>query len=509
MAHVLEDNWRSRPTSKIPFLWKSYLYQLQQAAPIPKRIVCNYELQTKEEYMFLLNGFLISHVVLYTITLKAEGSRPSHYGREFHGKISREEADRLLQEGDGCYLVRESQRANGQYTLSMRFGGITKNFRLYYDGKHYVGEKRFDTIQDLVADGLITLYLEAHAGEYIAMMCVESRYEDSPYMTLNSYKRRRLKKNKHRQSLNSHKDRSLGKSDSNHIDSSDSCEKATSEINVSPSRDTLANDIDVQQFQKPHSFKVHNFKGLPWCDFCGNFMWGLIAQGVKCEDCGFSAHKHCSEKVPNECLPDLKYVKRMFGVDLTTLVKAHNTLRPLVVDMCIKEIENRGLEVEGLYRVSGFSDEIEAVRLAFDKDGENADISPLVYEDIHVITGVLKLFFRLLPIPLITFEAYSYFINAIKRSSQELQLEGLKEALSLLPPAHYQTLKFLMAHLNRVAEKRKQNLMTPQNLSTVFCPTLLRSPEIGTAPDHQLSAWHLEKDVIEMLISHQKKLFER
>ncbi|XP_023217593.1 N-chimaerin-like isoform X2 [Centruroides sculpturatus] len=200
------------------------------------------------------------------------------------------------------------------------------------------------------------------------MMCVESRYEDSPYMTLNSYKRRRLKKNKHRQSLNSHKDRSLGKSDSNHIDSSDSCEKATSEINVSPSRDTLANDIDVQQFQKPHSFKVHNFKGLPWCDFCGNFMWGLIAQGVKCEDCGFSAHKHCSEKVPNECLPDLKYVKRMFGVDLTTLVKAHNTLRPLVVDMCIKEIENRGLEVEGLYRVSGFSDEIEAVRLAFDKD---------------------------------------------------------------------------------------------------------------------------------------------
>ncbi|XP_023233173.1 N-chimaerin-like [Centruroides sculpturatus] len=144
----------------------------------------------------------------------------------------------------------------------MRFGGITKNFRLYYDGKHYVGEKRFDTIQDLVADGLITLYLEAHAGEYIAMMCVESRYEDSPYMTLNSYKRRRLKKNKHRQSLNSHKDRSLGKSDSNHIDSSDSCEKATSEINVSPSRDTLANDIDVQQFQKPHSFKEEHINSI-------------------------------------------------------------------------------------------------------------------------------------------------------------------------------------------------------------------------------------------------------
>ena len=41
---------------------------------------------------------------------------------------------------------------------------MTKNFKLYYDGQHYVGEKRFDTIQDLVADGLITFYLESKAS---------------------------------------------------------------------------------------------------------------------------------------------------------------------------------------------------------------------------------------------------------------------------------------------------------------------------------------------------------
>lgn len=120
--------------------------------------------------------------------------------------------------------------------------------------------------------------------------------------------------------------------------------------------------------------KTNNFIGLPWCDFCGNFMWGLIAQGVKCEgmfcnnffnvsvcvyliilcfmlfhwiaDCGFSAHKKCSEKVPNDCLPDLKHVKRVFGVDLITLVKAHNTVRPFVVDLCIKETEKRGIVIE-------------------------------------------------------------------------------------------------------------------------------------------------------------------
>ena len=59
-------------------------------------------------------------------------------------------------------------------------------------------------------------------------------------------------------------------------------------------------------------------------------------------DCGLNAHKKCSEKVPNDCMPDMKYVKRVFGVDLTTLVKAQNTLLPVIVEKCIVEIEKRG-----------------------------------------------------------------------------------------------------------------------------------------------------------------------
>ena len=43
----------------------------------------------------------------------------------FHGGISREEADELVSEADGCYLVRESQRSPGSYTLTMRYSCIT------------------------------------------------------------------------------------------------------------------------------------------------------------------------------------------------------------------------------------------------------------------------------------------------------------------------------------------------------------------------------------------------
>ena len=70
-----------------------------------------------------------------------------------------------------------------------RFEGVTKNFKLYYDGQHYVGEKRFDTVQDLVADGLITFYLESKAADYIAALSSQSNYAESPYVAYNTHKK--------------------------------------------------------------------------------------------------------------------------------------------------------------------------------------------------------------------------------------------------------------------------------------------------------------------------------
>ncbi|KAI8497245.1 N-chimaerin [Branchiostoma belcheri] len=79
-----------------------------------------------------------------------------------------------------------------------------------------------------------------------------------------------------------------------------------------------------------------------------------------------------------------------------------------------------GLLSEGLYRVSGFNDDIEEVKLSFDKDGAQADISESTYEDINTIAGArLKLYFRMLPIPLITFNVYPKFIEAASKTELE------------------------------------------------------------------------------------------
>ncbi|XP_064183312.1 N-chimaerin isoform X2 [Anguilla rostrata] len=460
MALNVFDNDEYRPP-----VWKSYLYQLQQEAPHPRRVTCTCEVD----------------------------NRPKYYGREYHGMISREEADQLLSVAEGSYLIRESQRQPGTYTLALRFGNQTRNFRLYYDGKHFVGEKRFESIHDLVTDGLITLYIETKAAEYIAKMTINPIYEHVGYTTLN----REPALKRHVPVLS--KDVPDGKEPTGEEGSLE--ERLTSLVR----RATLKENDRTPKYEKVHNFKVHTFRGPHWCEYCANFMWGLIAQGVKCADCGLNVHKQCSKMVPNDCKPDLKHVKKVYSCDLTTLVKAHNAKRPMVVDMCIREIESRGLKSEGLYRISGFSDLIEDVKLAFDRDGEKADISVNAYEDINIITGALKLYFRDLPIPVITYDAYPRFIEAAKLTDPDERLEALHEALKLLPLAHCETLRYLMAHLKRVTQNEKDNLMNAENLGIVFGPTLMRAPDLDAMT--ALNDIRYQRQVVESLIKNEDILF--
>lgn len=70
------------------------------------------------------------------------------------------------------------------HSVMGRFGNQTLNYRLFHDGKHFVGEKRFESIHDLVTDGLITLYIETKAAEYISKMTTNPIYEHIGYATL-------------------------------------------------------------------------------------------------------------------------------------------------------------------------------------------------------------------------------------------------------------------------------------------------------------------------------------
>uniref|UniRef100_A0A672S9P1 N-chimaerin n=2 Tax=Sinocyclocheilus grahami TaxID=75366 RepID=A0A672S9P1_SINGR len=433
----LSDNDEYRPP-----VWKSYLYQLQQEAPHPRRVTCISEVE----------------------------NRPKYYGREYHGMISREEADQLLSVAEGSYLIRESQRQPGTYTLALRlfsrcvWCGVAPQACEMPSRESYVLRKEEKSlVHKAKAEGKEQGMVAAALG----MKMSPQKPPATLWQPLKLF--------------------------------------AYSQLTSLVRRATLKESERAPKYEKVHNFKVHTFRGPHWCEYCANFMWGLIAQGVKCADCGLNVHKQCSKMVPNDCKPDLKHVKKVYSCDLTTLVKAHNATRPMVVDMCIREIEARGLKSEGLYRISGFSDLIEDVKLAFDRDGEKADISVNVYEDINVLTGALKLYFRDLPIPVITYDAYPRFIEAAKLTDPDQRLEALHEALKQLPPAHCETLRYLMAHLKRVTQNEKDNLMNAENLGIVFGPTLMRAPDLDAMT--ALNDIRYQRQVLELLIKNEDILF--
>uniref|UniRef100_A0A8B9LT15 protein kinase C n=1 Tax=Astyanax mexicanus TaxID=7994 RepID=A0A8B9LT15_ASTMX len=80
----------------------------------------------------------------------------------------------------------------------------------------------------------------------------------------------------------------------------------------------LSASATVEDFQiRPHSLFVHSYRAPAFCDHCGEMLWGLVRQGLKCEGCGLNYHKRCAFKIPNNCSGVRK--RRLSNVSLTGL----------------------------------------------------------------------------------------------------------------------------------------------------------------------------------------------
>ncbi|KAK5858626.1 hypothetical protein PBY51_002752 [Eleginops maclovinus] len=52
---------------------------------------------------------------------------------------------------------------------------------------------------------------------------------------------------------------------------------------------------------RPHSLVVHSYRTPTFCHHCGEMLWGLVRQGLKCDGCGLDFHKRCAFLLPNDC----------------------------------------------------------------------------------------------------------------------------------------------------------------------------------------------------------------
>ena len=79
----------------------------------------------------------------------------------------------------------------------------------------------------------------------------------------------------------------------------------------------------------------------------------------------------------------------MFGVDLQTLINREKSgcAVPLLVKMCVDEVERRGLDHVGIYRLCGAARRKAQLRSEFENSARTVDLSPDNVSDINVITG--------------------------------------------------------------------------------------------------------------------------
>ncbi|KAL1784529.1 rho GTPase-activating protein 12 isoform X1 [Sigmodon hispidus] len=199
------------------------------------------------------------------------------------------------------------------------------------------------------------------------------------------------------------------------------------------------------------------------------------------------------------------YIKdQVFGSNLANLCQRENGTVPKFVKLCIEHVEEHGLDVDGIYRVSGNLAVIQKLRFAVNHD-EKLDLNDSKWEDIHVVTGALKMFFRELPEPLFTFNHFNDFVNAIKQDPRQ-RVTAVKDLIRQLPKPNQDTMQILFRHLKRVIENGEKNRMTYQSIAIVFGPTLLKPErETGNIAVHTV----YQNQIVELILLELSTIFGR
>lgn len=216
---------------------------------------------------------------------------------------------------------------------------------------------------------------------------------------------------------------------------------------------------------------------------------------------------------------------------------------PKIVKVCIAEIDKRGLDAEGIYRVSGRHAIVQTLQHEYEKDEKKFQFK--AKDDIFAVASLMKVccssiqsigaaihiqfsscifesylnqysgfhYKTAYSIPRISvclftpsFENWSEFRCWYTAEHHSNNFALLRSKMRRLPAVHYATLKALVEHLARVAANSDKNKMDPKNLAIVFGGVIFGEDEIPKTGD-LLSVQQWNDSLMEDLISNALTLF--
>uniref|UniRef100_A0AAX7VT35 Rho-GAP domain-containing protein n=1 Tax=Astatotilapia calliptera TaxID=8154 RepID=A0AAX7VT35_ASTCA len=198
-----------------------------------------------------------------------------------------------------------------------------------------------------------------------------------------------------------------------------------------------------------------------------------------------------------------------FGCDLIEHLQNSGQDVPQVLKKCAEFIEKHGI-VDGIYRLSGVTSNIQRLRQEFCSEA-CPDLTKEVYlQDIHCVGSLCKLYFRELPNPLLTYELYSKFTEVVSVQDDHERLLHIQKVIKELPTAHFRTLEYLAKHLSHLATLSTQTNMHTRNLALVWAPNLLRSKDIEASSgngDMAFQEVRIQQSVVEFILNHADQIF--
>ncbi|KAK9538763.1 hypothetical protein VZT92_003913 [Zoarces viviparus] len=285
---------------------------------------------------------------------------------------------------------------------------------------------------------------------------------------------------------------------------------------------------NAQMSKAAQTHKLRKLRAPSKCRECDSL---VVFHGAECGECSLACHKKCLETLAIQCgHKKLQGRLQLFGIDFAQAAKNSPDGVPFIIKKCASEIESRALNIKGIYRVNGAKSRVEKLCQAFENGKdlvELSDVSP------HDISNVLKLYLRQLPEPLILYRYYNDIIGLSKEcqrviveeadkppSTQTGEKEGasvqlnrvifkIRDLLRQLPTANYRTLRFLIAHLNRVTEQAEENKMTASNLGIIFGPTLVKPRQADAEVSlSSLVDYPYQALMVELLVRHFQTVFD-
>lgn len=215
--------------------------------------------------------------------------------------------------------------------------------------------------------------------------------------------------------------------------------------------------------------------------------------GMLCIKLKFTDMKFLLQRTPSQ------KKEGVFGFPLETVLRREGSKIPNLIRKCVEEINERGLETTGIYRICGNAAKKKVLRAQFDNNSASVDLSQTENPiDINIITGLLKDYLRELPRPLLSQDIRELLCetDAVPDNPRDNLASEIIKKFTRTSKA---TIMYLLDHFVTVLMNSDANKMDSHNLAVCIGPVLL-CPSLGGSTTSTVSDTKKDISAIKLLL---------